>query len=61
MKRVPFFSAEGDKVEHYQPFNFTKSYIKQKTSRHIRHKWQEWAPEQAEKVGYKKYKSLITH
>jgi len=61
MRRIPFFSGEANKIENYEKFHYTKSYIKKKQEEYSESKAKDWITELAEKLGYRKIQKFKKH
>jgi len=61
MKRIPFFSGEVNKIENYEKFYFTKTFIKKKQEEYSQNKAKDWVTELAEEIGYRKIQKFKKH
>ncbi len=61
MKRIPFFSGEVNKIENYEKFYFTKTFIKKKQEEYSQNKAKGWVTALAEQLGYRKIQKFKKH
>jgi len=61
MRPIPFFSGEVNKIESYEKFYYTKSYIKKKKDEYSQGKGNDWVTELAEQIGYRKIQKFKKH